>query len=379
MDFRTALAKERPDPVVEPETCPRCAAEWESQPPVAVSGMGGVRVRRCLECGARSTTGAGDTRWLFTCGGCTLPFLHPEPVSGNEQRCPDCREGKALPEPAEPEVVAATEAEIRAALGEHWSFLASSSVSDYLDRMAKQLAARIEGAPLDPRIVLVDDARVLTLSLPSGTLLLSLGALESVEDEAELMFVIGHELAHAAQGDAAGRLVRQGLLSVSRDDDTPGQSAWVHAVEDLVRLGYGRERENEADARSLQAVHASRYDPQAALRYLSRIESRMRQGDEALAAVAVSHPTPGERRQRLEQLLQQGPAGPAEVLKVNREVFRRAAGPEVLRDQLRESTLDAATRRDVAGRRRLLKVIATVLGVSLLAALILAAALLLAG
>jgi predicted Zn-dependent protease len=378
MDLRTSLAREHADPPAEPARCPRCAAEWESQAPVEVHGPGDVRVRRCLRCGVRATAAPGARRWVVTCTACSLPFLEVEAPSTESGRCADCRDGQTLLDAPGPEVVAATEAEIRDALGRSWSFLASSGVSDYLDRLARQIARRIEGAPLDPRVVLVDDPAVRTLALPSGTLLLSLGALESLDDEAELAFLLGHELAHCAQGDAAGRLVRQGMQCVASEGAPGDEPPWVRAAEDLLRLGYGRLRERDADARGFEALRALRYDPQAALRWLHRLEDRMVQGDPAVAEQAVAHPTPADRRRCLERILNERPTGD-EVLRVNREVFRRAAGNDVLRDQLRESTLDAARTRAGSGGRRWLKIVLAVAGVSLVAALILAAALLISG
>ena len=109
-----------------------------------------------------------------------------------------------------------------------------------------------------------------SLALPSGTLLISTGLLGFLEDEAELVFVLGHEIAHAASGDAAVRLSRLGFAASARRRGDDSDESWAEAAMDLVRLGYGRRRERDADTRAAEAVTALGYDPESIARYLAR-------------------------------------------------------------------------------------------------------------
>ena len=284
---------------------------------------------RCARCGTRSAPGALERTMVFTCETCGLPFLAREILSHAEQRCPDCRAGSlpaGLPDAA---VAVAAEAEIRGAIEDRWNLVTSPSLTPYLDRIARMVAARVENAPIASRVVLVDEPGIMSLALPSGTLLLTLGAVGFLEDEAELVFVLGHEIAHAASEDAAVRLVRLGFRAVSRGGPAPDREAWAGAALDLVRLGYGRRRERDADLRALEAVLSLGYDPRSALRHLDRLQSRIEAGDPAVAELANSHPPPEDRIRRIEKALFGRVSGEA-VLRVNREVFRRAAGSEVL-------------------------------------------------
>ena len=257
-----------------------------------------------------------------------------------EQRCPECVSGRIPAELPDRDICAAAENEVRAALATRWRFVTSPAAQGYLDRIARQVAERVESAPSRPRVVLVDAAEHRTLALPSGTLIVSTGLLTFLEDEAELAFVLGHEVAHAASGEAAVRLVRLGFQATVRERGGTDGLCWSDAAVDLVRLGYGRRRERDADARSLEAMHALEYDPQSAIRYLERLHAAMTAGRPEVAEAVVAHPTALDRIRRIERTLF-GRVGPPDLCRVNREVFRRALAPPALTRALVTTELDA--------------------------------------
>ena len=323
------------------EKCPRCLERVRPTPSVEASALGGVRVRRCGRCGTRSTD-ASPSRLVFTCERCGLLFQAEALLPRTEQICHDCTEGRPPGPLPDPRVVRATENEVRAALATRWQFVSSASLVSYLDRLTRLVARRVEAAPGASRVLLVEEQTLRTLALPSGTLLVSLGMLSFLEDEAELVFLLAHELAHAASGDAALRLVRLGFDAVARRHDAPSPEAWAEAALDLVRLGYGRKRERDADARALEATLALDYDPESVFRCLRRLEAALEDGDRRFSDIAVSHPSPSDRLRRLERALW-GRVPEGRILRVNREVFRRAAGREALEGKLTVVNLSAGT------------------------------------
>jgi hypothetical protein len=249
------------------QACPRCDEPWDDAQPVVTSHFADRPLRCCRRCGCHFTAGESPFRLIRTCDRCSLPFLTDDPIVNDEPRCPDCCSGRTPSDLLDPSVTSATEAEVRLALQEQWSFVTSESLSTYLGAVTRQLAREVRGAAESARVELINDADVKTLALPSGVLLISLGMLASLEDEAELAFVIAHELAHSS-GDAAIRLVRLGLQAVAREQESTGRRIWARAANDLVALGYGRRREREADAKALKALLGLDYDPRSAARYL---------------------------------------------------------------------------------------------------------------
>ncbi len=328
--------------------CPNCGQAAGALSPVRTSLFPADPLRRCARCGARFCDDVA-ARSVRSCSDCGLPFVGTEPSPRQEHRCPDCLAGRIPADLPDSEVAEATEREVRLALEHEWSFVSAPSLSRYLNRLAAQICRRLESAPENSSILLFEDADWRTLALPSGTVLLSVGKLVALEDEAELAFVLAHELAHATAADAAVRLVRVGLHVVALENRGALGQSWSYAAFDLIRLGYGRARELEADRRALDAVMELGYDPDAVVRYLRRLQSSIDRGDSRVAELALAHPTPVDRLRHVEQQLSARPEPP--VKRVNREVFRRAAGHSVLSTSLeRVEKLEAAA--NAAGEPR---------------------------
>jgi len=309
--------------------CPDCGAPSSDLPPVRAFSVGQVPLRRCYRCGRRHTC-EPSPRTVRICAACRLPHLE---ASDESTPCAACRSGESALQAADPLLAAATEGEVTAALTESWRLLGSARTSAYLGRLLREVAARIDGAPQDGRVILVDQTAVHSLALPSGTVLLSVGAVGAVEDEAELAFVLGHELAHTGSGDVSTALVRLSLRGLVGGRGAPSDTAWREAASDLIRLGYGDPREHEADRAALAALVELGYDPQAPLRFLGRLRERTDRGDPDVAELALAHPPPAQRLQSLEKQRNLQFRAATEV-RVDREVFRRAAGHSILAHEL---------------------------------------------
>ncbi len=220
-------------------------------------------------------------------------------------------------------------AEILHALTATYSPVGSVALDDYLDRIARVMSRHTPGAPAAPRIVTLRGDSIRTLALPPDTILISVGLLEALDDEAELAFVVAHELAHLASEDPERLLIRLGLRTLSRGAEAAGTEAWRQAGLDLTCFGYGNARERHADAIATAAVVEAGYDADAIRRLLNRLERRVEAGDARVAELFFAHPPPRDRLRQTERTLASLVRRPA-LPKVNREPFRRAAGPQAL-------------------------------------------------
>ena len=254
--------------------CPRCEEPWGKLTPVHAATLGEGTVRRCHRCGTRVFRIGTEERFVFSCKECGLPFLSDRLLPHSEHRCPDCRAGRPVENFPDESLAEAMEREVCRALAACWRFVTEPTLDAYLQRLVQRIADCIEAAPAHCRVVLVEDRSLRTLALPSGLLLISIGTLAFLRDEAELVFVLGHEMAHAASGEAAVRLVRLGYHAAASESEGEAEDVWTEAALDLVRLGYGRKRERDADEAALSAVVSLGYDPASVLHYLERTPRR---------------------------------------------------------------------------------------------------------
>ena len=308
-------------------SCPGCGEAWADLPPVIAELFPDLPLRRCSRCGRRWSCAAPEARRLVDCDRCGLPFLGPE-TDAEVQSCPGCRKAPST-DVSDREIVGATETEVLRALEDSWRFVGSPALLSYLDRLSRHVAGEVDGAPPDGRVAILDHPSLLTLALPSGKLVISLGTLANLKDEAELAFVLGHELAHVASGEAAAWLVRLGMRSVARGPAARGRKGWSAAAMDLIRLGYGSRREHDADARALDAILALDYDPESVKSYLGRIRQAAQEGTNEFAELVLAHPPAVDRLRRIESQRCRRVQGRS-AARTGREVFRRAAGHSVL-------------------------------------------------
>lgn len=248
---------------------------------------------------------------------------------------------------------AAVEREWLHGLSEDWQFVSSDAARRYLERLRRMAVAVAPQLPSRGRVLLVREPSLRSLSLPAGSVCLSTGLMDSVLDEAELLFVLAHELAHSAS-NAWPRHALRGLASSG--DASERRRRWLSCAEDLIRLGHGDRQEFAADRLALEVARVLGYDSGAPLRWLRRIERRMFAGDRDLAEFALAHPSPNARANRIEseRNLQLTSDGPAAVC--NRAIFRRVLGHSAIRTELQpvaasEVHAGAASRPSVWRRR----------------------------
>lgn len=127
---------------------------------------------------------------------------------------------------------------------------ASGSDIERIYAIASKLAVV---AGQDAHIVVVEDAAKPDAYLhPMGYIVISSGMLGLFEDDAEIAFIIGHELAHSIRGHYNGD---SEILGIARDIYLPAK-LW---------------KEIDADAYSLKIIKAAGYEPAASLRVLMKL------------------------------------------------------------------------------------------------------------
>jgi predicted Zn-dependent protease len=174
--------------------------------------------------------------------------------------------------------------------------------------------------------VVVDTRVPNAVSAPYGYVLITTGALDMVQSEAELAFILAHEIVHVegkhglahlvrAYFDVAKRAARERLDSMSRPLPAKAQARRdelerrMDELSDLALKGYGFSDELEADRGALELLSRAGYDPSAGISVLERLaEAHAGRSDDA-PQIFRSHPSPGERIDAARRVVARLPKG----------------------------------------------------------------------
>jgi predicted Zn-dependent protease len=174
-------------------------------------------------------------------------------------------------------------------------------LSEYVNRVAQKIARQSDAAlPVTVRIVESGDLNAFTL--PGGHIYLNSALLKLTESEAELAFILAHEIGHVAARHATKEASRNQLLQVG---SVPlmilgGWSGMAvrqlaGTTERLGALKGARGSELEADRLGLDFLDKSGYDPSAAIDMFERIESAERKVPGRLKRLWSDHPITASR------------------------------------------------------------------------------------
>jgi predicted Zn-dependent protease len=209
-------------------------------------------------------------------------------------------------------------------------FYNDAKVQSYVAEIGKRMAAESERPNLPWEFHVVDDASVNAFAIPGGFIYVTRGLMSSINTEAELATVVGHEIAHvtnrhSVQQISKAQLAQLGLgigSVLSSDIAKFGQLAGAGLS--LLFLKYGRDAENQADAGGFRYALGQNYDVREmpkVFQTLGRISATS--GGGKLPEWLATHPDPGNRIKHIEKMLDTTTALAQRKLIVDREEYLR--------------------------------------------------------
>ena len=212
-------------------------------------------------------------------------------------------------------------------------FYRDAAVQAYVADIGKRMAAQSERPNLPWEFHVVDDAAVNAFAIPGGFIYVTRGLMASINNEAELAGVIGHEIAHVTHRHSVQQISKSQLAQlglgigsiVSSDIAKFGQVA--SAGLGLLFLKYGRDAENQADQSGFRYALGQRYD----VRQMPNVFATLGRLSEATGAGKLpewlsTHPDPGNRIERLEKILDTVPLNPQQLVVDREDYLRRIQG-----------------------------------------------------
>jgi beta-barrel assembly-enhancing protease len=193
----------------------------------------------------------------------------------------------------------------------------SRAIQAAIQRFAQPLFQTSARSGFQWEITVVEDDSVNAWALPAGKLAINKGLLRYVASEHELAAVIAHEIGHAELSHHLQAMRRenftQAMTAAGRDVLTTGlrgpggalTAAGIDALRapmhGLIRTGYGREAEREADLHILTVFRRTGHDPAGATAFFRTMLELVPVGSEGTTSLFSTHPGTEARIAELER------------------------------------------------------------------------------
>jgi hypothetical protein len=177
-------------------------------------------------------------------------------------------------------------------------------ITNYLNRLGRQLASRAPGERYPYQFKLVNDKSINAFALPGGFIYIHRGIIEAADNEAQLAGVIGHEIGHVAMRHGTNQLTKanftQGILAIFgvMSGNSIGAvlaQAGAGFAANSILLKYSRDAERQSDIIGTQILFDIGYDPRAMAQFFEKIQA-LSKGGRPIEFFS-SHPNPENRVQ----------------------------------------------------------------------------------
>jgi predicted Zn-dependent protease len=195
---------------------------------------------------------------------------------------------------------------------------------EVVDDSAKDELIRTIGGNLSDRLTnqkrqfhfyILNSPEVNAFALPGGFIFITRLLLNFCEsDKNEIAFVLGHEMGHVVKGHALDRMVANSLIGViSKLGPGSGVVGGLtkQTLAKLLYSTYSQDQELEADLFGIRISDAARYDPNAAVSFMQRMQKvRSEKDGFLLDKYFSSHPQHAVRLRNLQQCFNDNPEQP---------------------------------------------------------------------
>jgi len=216
----------------------------------------------------------------------------------------------------------------------------------YVSDMGRRLGKLSHRPQLEYSVKILDSPVVNAFAAPGGYLFFTRGILATLNSEAELAGVMGHEIGHVTARHSAQQLskaqVAQIGLIIPQVLGVPLLSSLAQVGMGLFFMKYSRDNEREADSLSVEYATKAGYDASQMAGFFETLQRMNPQSDKSgMPAWFSTHPSPEDREQAIKTQAQQvqrqmGLARP----KIEREAFMRAIDGVVYGQDPREGYVE---------------------------------------
>jgi predicted Zn-dependent protease len=185
-----------------------------------------------------------------------------------------------------------------------------AAVQAYVSSIGMKMAKASERPNLPWEFHVVNDASVNAFALPGGFIYVTRGLMTSINDEAELATVVGHEIGHVTNRHSVQQISKAELAQVGLgvgsllSSDVAKLAGLASQGLSLLFLKYSRDAENQADLAGFRYAAKQNYDVREMVKVFQTLD-RVSQasGGGKLPEWLETHPDPGTRIQNTQARL----------------------------------------------------------------------------
>ncbi len=189
---------------------------------------------------------------------------------------------------------------------EDYGIMLDSQLNDYVRSVGLSLSSSSHRPHMPYSYQVVNAAYVNAYAFPGGSIALTRGIMLSLENEAELAALLGHEIGHVTARHTATRMTKNMLLGAvvllgtalaSQESEKAGP--WVSVLgglgAGLLLARYSRDDERQADGLGMDYSIIAGYDPKGMVGLMDVLRSLSSRSPNAIERMFSSHPMSDER------------------------------------------------------------------------------------
>ena len=183
-----------------------------------------------------------------------------------------------------------------------------ADVQAYINRVGRWIASQSERPDLPWRFGVANAGNINAMAMPGGTILITRGLYDILDNEAQLAGVLGHEIAHVVKKHHISVMQKQKLVSAganlvaARGGGNQLGKAALDFFKNLFISGLDKESEYEADAVGVILAARAGYNAFGLAEVLHKLNARAK-SDPSVVDLFGSHPGPSDRLAKLGDLL----------------------------------------------------------------------------
>lgn len=175
----------------------------------------------------------------------------------------------------------------------------------YVNLVGLTVASQGPRGDIDYHFAVLETPTVNAYAAPGGYIFVTKGALDLMENEAELAGVLAHEVGHVNQKHVINQIRKSDTMREVRDQlDIQGATLdrVVGTGANALFMGLSRGDELEADSLGLEYASSAGYDPGGLAAFVARLDRHA--GEGPVSEFFATHPRPGERVDLLSAIAQ---------------------------------------------------------------------------